>query len=82
MTIPIHLQTLDGNQNFRIDALLDSGSTGSCINEKFVKENGIPTRKIARPMPTYNADRTLNSGGSVMAFIGHDWLKRHNPAIN
>ena len=109
MKIPIHLQTLDGNQNFRTDTLLDSGSTGSCINEKFVKENNIPTRKMARPMPTYNADGTLNSGGAVSefvqmkmviqdhveridfavtnlgsktAFIGHDWLKRHNPTIN
>src|SRR6202040_2994632 len=44
MTISIHLQTLDGNQNFRIDALLDSGSTGSCINEKFVRENNVLTR--------------------------------------
>src|ERR1700722_1060823 len=43
MTIPIHLQMLDGNQNFRIDALLDSGGTGSCINDKFVRENNIPT---------------------------------------
>ena len=47
MTIPIHLQTLDENQNFRIDALLDSRSTWSCINEKFVRENNIPTRKMA-----------------------------------
>src|SRR3984957_12295685 len=43
MTIPIHLQTLDGNQNFRVDALLDSGSTGSCISERFIRENNIPT---------------------------------------
>ena len=109
MMIPIHLQTLDGNQNFRIDALLDSGSTGSCLSERFVRENNIPTRKMARPIPTYNADGTLNSGGTVkefvqmkmviqdhvekidfavtglgskMAFIGHDWLKRHNPTID
>src|SRR3984957_7269360 len=61
MTIPIHLQTLDRNQNFRIDALLDSGSTGSCINKRFIRENNIPTRKMARPIPTYNADGTLNS---------------------
>src|ERR1700722_18556572 len=33
MTISIHIQTLDGNQNFRIDALLDSRSTGSCLSE-------------------------------------------------
>src|ERR1700720_2188698 len=60
-------------------------------------------------MPTYNADGTLNSGGTIkefvqmkmviqdhvekidfaitglgskVAFIGHDWLKRHNPTIN
>ena len=64
---------------------------------------------MAQPMPTYNADGTLNSGGTIKefvqmkmviqdhvekinfavtglgsktAFIGHDWLKRHNPTIN
>src|ERR1700722_4946863 len=69
MTIPIHLQTMDGNQNFRVDALLDSGSTGSCISERFIRENNIPTRATARPKSTYNPEGTMNSGRTIKELV-------------
>ena len=46
-------------------ALLDSGCTGSCLNTQWVKEQGIPTRPMAHPIPVYNADGTQNIGGSL-----------------
>jgi len=90
-------------------ALIDSGSTGSCIHRRFVEENRIPTKKLPHPIPVYNADGTLNKNGDITEtvtlemiiqdhkeeitlavsnlgkadlFLGHEWLKLHNPTID
>ncbi|EGO01025.1 hypothetical protein SERLA73DRAFT_50437, partial [Serpula lacrymans var. lacrymans S7.3] len=49
---------------------LDSGCTGSCIDSKFVEEQGYERQRIPRPIPVYNADGTLNWDGSIKEFIG------------
>ena len=103
------LGTLDDRRNFRITALLDSGCTNSCIDKKFVRENGINTIKLPIPVQVYNADGSPNAAGPLTeivklhvkigshvelmefslvelgktkAFIGHDWLKKHNPDVD
>jgi len=108
LTMRVILSTND-DQTLETDALLDSGSTGSCINKKYVDEHHIPTRKLPRPIPVYNADGTLNRNGAITEvvdlrltiqdhsemitlavsdlghtnlFIGHEWLKKHNPSID
>ena len=48
-----------------IDALLDSSATGVFMNKKFTESNGIPMRKLDKPICVYNIDRTLNQGGSI-----------------
>ena len=94
-----------------IDAhvLIDSGCTSSCIDAGFVKRYDIPTEKLPRSYPVFNADGTSNDGGRIKEyvtlemmiglhrewvrlavtslassniFLGHDWLKQHNPEIN
>ncbi len=72
-------------------------------------KNRLDTRKVAVPIPVYNADRSRNKVGDITEFmelqmtigghseridltvtdlgmkdvyLGHDWLKRHNPVIN
>jgi len=40
--------TLKDDRSLETTALLDSGSTGSCINRRFVEENQIQTRKLPR----------------------------------
>ena len=45
LTINVIL-TLSDDRSFETSALLDSGSTGSCINRSFVDEHQIPTRKL------------------------------------
>ena len=109
MDIEVKVQMLDDTRMFPLKALLDSGSTGSCIGRKFVNDNEIWTRKTAIPVPVHNADGTLNKNGSITdyiflglsvrdhmeqlefavadlgthdLFIGHKWLKLHNPNIN
>ncbi|EGN93937.1 hypothetical protein SERLA73DRAFT_37217, partial [Serpula lacrymans var. lacrymans S7.3] len=51
MNITCKLTTLDTNRSTTIEALLDSGCTGSCIDSVFVKEQGYETKKIPRPIP-------------------------------
>ena len=109
LDIKVKVQTLDDARMFPLKALLDSGSTGSCIGRKFVNDNEIRTRKTTIPVPVHNADGTLNKNGSITnyvflrlsvgdhmeqlefavadlgthdLFIGHEWLKLHNPNID
>ena len=49
-------------------ALVDSGCSGSAIDETFVKENKLLTHNIPIPIPVYNTDRTMNKGGSISKF--------------
>ena len=109
MNLPLKLQTLNDGRFLSVKALLDSGSTGSCINKRFVEKNEIPTKRMPRPIPIYNADGTLNKDGTIKeyvevrmiiqdhveriqfavsnigesdVFIGHEWLKKHNPKVD
>ncbi len=90
-------------------ALIDSGCTGSAINQAYVEKHNLDTKKALIPIPVYNADGTCNQGGDITEFIellmtigehheridlavtnlgkkdiylGHDWLKHHNPSVN
>ena len=90
-------------------ALIDSGCTGSCIDEGFVQSNRIPTQKSPITIPVFNADGTPNDLGKIThfvdaklcigehkediqlavvklgstpVFLGHDWLKKHNPSVD
>ena len=109
LDIEVKVQMLDDARTFPLKALLDSGSTGSCISRKFVNNNQIRTRKTAIPVPVHNADGTLDKNRSITdyvflrlsvgdhteqlefavadlgthdLFIGHEWLKLHNPNID
>lgn len=56
LDVPITITTLDDRKSFDVQALLDSGSTSSCIDEGFVHAKGLTTRKLPRAIPCYNAD--------------------------
>jgi hypothetical protein len=45
--------------------LIDSGCEGSCIDRTFVETNRIPTIKLPRPIPIYNANGQPNSDGPI-----------------
>ena len=108
--LPVVLHTRElPRRDIAVQALLDSGCTGSCIDEDFVRQNGIVTRQTALPIPVYNADRSANATGSITEFvdismpigdhqeqialavaklgsaplfIGHEWLRFHNPTVD
>ena len=52
-----------------IITLLDSGCTGTTIDERFAKEKGLKTYKLPVPIPVYNADGSINSAGSIREFV-------------
>ena len=108
--LPVVLHTRElPRRDIAVQALLDSGCTGSCIDEDFVRQNGIITRRTALPIPVYNADGSANATGSITEFvdismsigdhqeqialavaklgsaplfIGHEWLRFHNPTVD
>ena len=96
-------------ERFPMKALIDSGCTGSCINEEFVTKHKMNLTALPKPIPVYNADGSLNASGSLThvvqlkmnvegheelidlgvsnlgksdIFLGHDWLKHHNPTVD
>lgn len=69
-TLSVVLQTTEfPRRRIPVDALLDSGCTGSCIDEDFVRRNDISTRKTALPIPVYNADGSANANGRITEFV-------------
>ena len=52
-----------------IVALVDSGCSGSSINELFVQENKFTTYNLPIAIPVYNANRTPNSNGLISKFV-------------
>ena len=100
---------MDTLSRHSIKALIDSGCTGSCINEEFVKKHNLNMTKLLKLIPVFNADGSSNVTGRLThtvqlqviirdhkeimefgvsnlgtsdVFLGHDWLKHHNPEID
>ncbi len=82
LDLTVELKTTDTGSEFRTNALVDSGATGSFIDSDFVRRNGIATRKLSRPVPVLNVDGTPNEGGQIMEVV--DLIlryKRHGERI-
>ena len=60
LTIKVVLQNLEGTRAVTARTLVDSGSTGSCIDRKFVEEHGLTTHRSPVTVTVYNADGTVN----------------------
>ena len=109
LTMQSTILTLDTQEENTAEVLCDSGCEGSCIDIKYVRDHGLSTTPLPRPIPVYNADGQLNVDGPIsemitlqlridnhieridfgvtnlgkgQIFLGHDWLKRHNPSID
>ena len=65
LSLPVVLQRLDNGSAIKVQALVDSGCTGSCINRTFAEKHDIPMHPLPIPVPVYNADGTLNRDGSI-----------------
>ena len=58
------LETPSG-ETLNIITLLDSRCTGTMIDERLAKEKGLKMYKLPVSIPVYNADRSINSTGSI-----------------
>jgi hypothetical protein len=76
--VPIHLKTTDTMEEASTEAMVDTCATGDFIDQDFVSQAKLPTRKLSQPVPVYNVDGTPNEAGSirevvdvVMVYKGH-----------
>jgi hypothetical protein len=69
LNLKAQVRTLDDRRTFAVTALLDSGCTGNCINSGFVEARNIATKKVARPIPIYNADGTPSTKGTISKYV-------------
>ena len=67
--VPTTLHWLDNGEVIKTKALVDSGCTGSCIDREFVQQHGFVTRQLPLPVLVYNADGTINNGGSITEVV-------------
>ena len=68
LILPVIVIRLDNNSWTDTWALIDSGYTGSCINQQFIINHKILTNQMSFTILVYNADSTLNKNGSIKEF--------------
>ena len=66
--VKANIQTPAG-EACKILALLDSGCTGTTMDQQFAKEKGLETHKLPQPIPVYNTDGSINQAGSITEFV-------------
>ena len=69
MMLSCTLESLSTGVQLSATALIDSGATGSCINQEYVEKHELEKQKLPIPNPVYNADGTLNKEGKIEEFI-------------
>ena len=69
LNIWVKLQITDTYRTFYKQALVDSGSSSSCISQKFVKENLINTCLLPFLITCYNADGLTNKDRSITEVV-------------
>ncbi len=68
-SIPVTIEPVSSLKKLTTKALIDSGCTGSAINQAYIIEHGLDTRKALIPIPVYNTDGTRNQGGDITEFV-------------
>ena len=69
LTIEVVLQNLEGTRTVTARTLVDSGSTGSCIDRRFIEEHGLTTHRSPITVTVYNADGTVNKCGKITEYV-------------
>jgi len=57
LLLPVEIGTMDTNELHSVKALLDSGATGSFIDQDFVRSKGMNTRTLSRNIPVMEDQR-------------------------
>ena len=69
LKLKVEIETTDTAERKSITTLLDSGSTGECIDRDYAKSCQFNLVKLAQPIPVYNIDGTPNEAGSIMEVV-------------
>jgi len=67
--LPIHLKMTDTMEETSTEAMVDTSATGDFIDQDFVTQAKLPTRKLSQPIPVYNVDGTLNEARSIREVV-------------
>ncbi len=63
--VAVKLQTLDTGRTTKIQALVDSGATGSFVDRKYAESQQWNLRELEHPVLVSNVDGTTNSSGKI-----------------
>jgi len=69
LLLPVEIGTTDTSELYSVEALLDSGATGSLINRDFVRSKGINTRTLSHNILVFNVDGSSNEAGQISKVV-------------
>jgi len=69
LLLPVEIGTTDTSKLYSIEALLDSGATGSLIDRDFVRSKGINTQTLLHNIPVFNVDSSPNKAGQISEVV-------------
>ncbi|GLB43833.1 putative retrotransposable element tf2 155 kda protein type 1-like [Lyophyllum shimeji] len=76
LILGVEVETTDTQEILGLKALLDSGASGLFLHIRFVREHGITTRTLSRPIPVKNVDGTANAASAITEVV--DLVLRYN----
>ncbi|KAI0328250.1 hypothetical protein GY45DRAFT_1212632, partial [Cubamyces sp. BRFM 1775] len=65
MDLPLMIHLPEVGRSIDAIALLDTGSTASCMHRDFAIRHTIDLQTLDNPIEVYNADGTVNAGGRI-----------------
>jgi len=65
----VEIGTTDTSELHSVEALLDSGATGSLIDRDFVRSKGMNTRTLLHNIPVFNVDGSPNKAGQISEVV-------------
>jgi len=69
LLLPVEIGTTDTSKLHSVEALLDSGATGSLINRDFVHSKGMNTQTLSHNIPVFNVDGSPNEAGQISEVV-------------
>ena len=69
LTVETVIQDLEGVAKTTARTLIDSGSTGSCIDSGFAAKYSFTTHKAPVSVTVYNADGSINECGKITEYV-------------
>jgi len=60
---------MDTSKPYSVEALLDSGATGSLIDRDFVHSKGMNTQTLSHNIPVFNVDGSPNEAGQISKVV-------------